>query len=192
MTDKELKDLVFSLAIESKKTDEQMKKTSEEMKKVSQRISEEMKTLQQETQKEIKDLGLYIGNIARNQGDIAEEFFVNSISSTLKIGGIQYDELYKNLYKKTKKAEGEFDIVLVNGKQLLMIETKYKAHENDLDNLINKKYKNFKNLYPEYKDYTHNIGLASFYINDDIKEKALNENVIILQRKGDIIETTLP
>jgi hypothetical protein len=73
-----------------------------------------------------------------------------------------------------------------------MIETKYKAHENDLDNLINKKYKNFKNLYPEYKDYTHNIGLASFYINDDIKEKALNENVIILQRKGDIIETTLP
>ena len=181
MTDKELKDLVFSLAIESKKTDEQMKN-----------ISEEMKTLQQETQKEIKELGLYIGNVARNQGDIAEEFFVNSISTTLKIGGIQYDELYKNLYKKTKKAEGKFDILLVNGKQLLMIETKYKAHKNDLDNLINKKYKNFKNLYPEYKDYTHNIGLASFYINDDIKEKALNENVIILQRKGDIIETTLP
>ena len=188
MTDKELKDLVFSLAIESKKTDEQMKNTSKDI----TRISQEMKTLQQETQKEIKDLGLYIGNIARNQGDIAEEFFVNSISSTLKIGGIQYDELYKNLYKKTKQAEGEFDIVLVNGKQLLMIETKYKAHENDLDNLINKKYKNFKNLYPEYKDYTHNIGLASFYINDDIKEKTLNENVIILQRKGDIIETTLP
>ena len=188
MTDKELKDLVFSLAIESKKTDEQMKNTSKDI----TRISQEMKTLQQETQKEIKELGLYIGNVARNQGDIAEEFFVNSISTTLKIGGIQYDELYKNLYKKTKKAEGEFDIVLVNGKQLLMIETKYKAHENDLDNLINTKYKNFKNLYPEYKDYTKNIGLASFYINDDIKEKALNENVIILQRKGDIIETTLP
>jgi cell division protein FtsB len=84
MTDKELKDLVFSLAIESKKTDEQMKKTDEQMKKTSEeitRISQEMKTLQQETQKEIKDSELYIGNIARSQEDIAEEFFVNSISS---------------------------------------------------------------------------------------------------------------
>ena len=79
--------MVFSLAIESKKTDEQMKKTDEQMKNTSKditRISQEMKTLQQETQKEIKDLGLYIGNIARNQGDIAEEFFVNSISSIIE------------------------------------------------------------------------------------------------------------
>ena len=157
------------LQLSQNQTEEQMKKTDEQMKKTSEeitRISQEIKILQQETQKEIKDSGLYIGNIARSQEDIAEEFFVNSISSTLKIGGIQYDELYKNLYKKTKQAEGEFDIVLVNGKQLLMIETKYKAHENDVDDLINKKYNNFKKLYPEYKNYNHHLGLASFNILD--------------------------
>ena len=146
----------------------------------------------EKTNKEIDKLSQYVGNIGQNQGDVAEEFFVNSIGSTLKVGNIQYDELNKNMYRKTKKAEGEFDIVLVNGTELALIETKYKAHENDVDTLINKKYENFKKLYPEYKDYNHHLGLASFYINDETKEKALNNNVMILQRKGDLVETIVP
>ena len=47
-------------------------------------------------------------------------------------------------------------------------------------------------LYPEYKDYIHHLGLASFYITDTVKEEALSNNVIVLQRKGDLIETFLP
>jgi hypothetical protein len=34
--------------------------------------------------------------------------------------------------------------------------------------------------------------LASFYINDDLKNQALDNNITVLQRKGDIIETTTP
>ena len=124
----------------------------------------ELKKTQEQTSKEVDKLSKYIGNIGQNQGDVAEEFFVNSIGSTLKVGNIQYDELNKNMYRKTKKAEGEFDIVLVNGTELALIETKYKAHKNDIDDLVNKKYKNFKKLYPEYKDYTHHLGLASFFM----------------------------
>lgn len=174
ITQEQLAQAILELTQERKeaqsKTDQQMKETSEEIKKLSD----------------------YIGNIGRNQGDVAEEFFINSISQTLKVGGIQYDELNKNMYKKTKKAEGEFDIVLINGKDLAIIETKYKAHENDLDDLINKKHNNFKKLYPQYDNYTHHLGLASFFISDDTKEKALKNNVMILQRKGELLETILP
>ena len=152
----------------------------------------ELKSSQESLSEEVKKQAKYLGNIGRNQGDVAEEFFINSISTTLKIGGIQYDELHKNMYKRTKKLEGEFDIVLINGKDLAIIETKYKAHENDLDDLINKKHQNFKKLYPQYNDYTHHLGLASFYINDNTKEKALKNNVMILQRKGELMETILP
>ena len=63
---------------------------------------------------------------------------------------------------------------------------------NDIDRLINKKYPNFKILYPEYKDYNHHLGLASFFISDETKEKALNNNVMILQRKGEVLETIVP
>ena len=36
------------------------------------------------------------------------------------------------------------------------------------------------------------IKIASFYITDDVKEEALSRGVMVLQRKGDVIETFLP
>ena len=40
-----------------------------------------------------------------------------------------------------------------------------------------------------YKDYNHHLGLAAFHINQDLKEEALEQGVIVLQRKGDVVET---
>jgi len=82
--------------------------------------------------------------------------------------------------------------VLINGKDIAIIETKYKAHTSDVEKLIHRKYTNFKKLYPEYKNYTHHLGLASFNINEDVKDFAAKNNVILLQRKSDIIETIVP
>jgi len=180
-TIEKLSQLMVKLAESQAQTDEQLKETEKQMKERSDRLD-----------KKIDKLSDYVGSIGKNQGFVAEEFFINSISDTLELGGIQYDELNKNMAKKTKKAEGEFDIVLVNGKELALIEVKYKAHEKDIDDLVNKKHKNFKVLYPEYNDYVHHLGLASFYIYDDIKTKAKENNVMILQRKGDLLVTTLP
>jgi len=47
-------------------------------------------------------------------------------------------------------------------------------------------------LFCDIVDYNHHLGIASFYINDDSKEMALNNNVMVLQRKGDEIETIVP
>ena len=58
------------------------------------------------------------------------------------------------MYRKTKKAEGEFDIVLVNGTELALIETKYKAHKNDIDELVNKNIKTLKNYIQSIKIIT--------------------------------------
>jgi len=145
-----------------------------------------------ETQETLKRVTKLVGNISNNQGDIAEEFFYNSLKVKPSLAGINYDFIDKNVTRRKDKIEDEYDILLVNGKDIAIIETKYKAHQKDIDRLINKKYENFKKLYPEYKDYNHHLGLASFYINDDVKDKALNNNVILLQRKGDIVETILP
>jgi hypothetical protein len=199
MTDKELKDLVASLALESKKTDEQIKilrlsqnQTDEQMKKTD----EQMKKTDIKLDKLLashKQLGKMVGGISNSQGDVAEEFFINSIGSNQNIGGIQYDMMYSNLSKKVaNQIEDEFDIVLVNGKDVAIIEIKYKLHQKDIDRLLNKKLVNFKKIYPEYKDYNHHLGLASFKIYDDLKQEALDNNIMVLQRKGDVIESFLP
>ncbi len=176
MSDQELKDLIASLAIETKKlkesqakTDEQIKQTEEFMKKTF----EEMHLAQQKSDEKLDKLAKLVGGISNNQGDVAEEFFYNSLSAKMELAGIHYDYVDKNSKRIKGNIADEFDIVMINGKDVAIIEVKYKAYEKDLDKLINKKYPNFKELYPMYKDYNHHLALASFYINDELKEMAL-------------------
>ena len=124
MTDQELKDLVASLAISQAKTDEQMKRNDAKLTK----------------------LGVLVGNIGNNQGDVAEEFFYNSLEDKKDLAGIHYDFIDKNWKSSTKTLRDEFDIVMVNGKDIAIIEVKYKAHEKDLEKLLTKKQENFKEL----------------------------------------------
>ena len=170
ITKEQLTQAMLRLEASQEKTDEQMKKTDERLDKIAK----------------------LVGNISNNQGAIAEEFFYNSLESNPALAGIDYDFLDKNSTRSKKGLSDEFDILLVNGENIAIIETKYKAHHNDVEKLINKKYENFKKLYPEYKNYTHHLALASFNINRDVKEYALQKGVILLQRKGELIETITP
>ena len=179
-----IEEILAKLAISQSETDEQMKKTDERMKKTDE--------LMDKLIKQTKKTDKYVGNMGKNNGFIAEEFFVNSLSKTFEVGGIKYDDLYPNLSRKTKKLQGEFDIVMVNGKDVAIIETKYKAHESDVDDLIGKKHQTFKKLFPQYNNYNHHLMLASFYVYDDLMAKAMNNNVTILQRVGDVLETFPP
>ncbi len=149
----------------------------------------EMDKRQAKTEATVQRVAKLVGNISNNQGDIAEEFFYNSLSCNPMLNGIKYDITDKNITRKRFGIEDEFDMVLINGKDVAIIETKYKAHSKDIIKLVTKKLENFKILYPEYKDYAHHLALASFHINDDVKKEAKNNNIILLQRKGDLIET---
>ncbi len=173
-------------------TQEQLAQAILELKSTQEKISNELKASQEKSDRRLDKVTKMLGNMGNNQGDVAEEFFYNSLESKPTLAGINYDFIDKNAHRSKDNIEDEYDILLVNGKDIAIIETKYKAHTSDIEKLINKKYTNFKKLYPEYKDYTHHLGLASFNINKDVKELASKNNVILLQRKGDIIETIVP
>ena len=168
--------------------------TKEDLAQAILNLGKELKASQEKSDRRIDKVAKLVGNISNNQGGVAEEFFINSLAPTQKLGGIQYDFMETNLHRhiKSKNVRDEFDIVLVNGKDIAIIEVKYNAHENDVETLITRKLDNFKKLYPEYKDYTHHLGLASFKVNEKVKQKALENNVMILQRKGDVVDTFLP
>jgi len=174
MTDDELKALVASLAqgqkevaIAQKQTDEQMKKTDEKLERI----------------------GITVGNMSNNQGDVAEEFFFNSLINDCHIGDMYFDEIIKNMEKHRGKKQEEYDLLLVNGNTAAIIEVKYKAHSNDLKKL-DRKIQNFKPLFPDYKDYKVYGGLASFHFNDNAKEETLNRGYFVLQRSGNIISSS--
>jgi len=166
--------------------------TQEQLAQAILDLSKELKASQEKSDRRLDKVAKLVGNISNNQGDIAEEFFYNSLADKPTLSGINYDFIDKNVTRRKDKVEDEYDILLVNGKDIAIIETKYKAHTSDVEKLVNKKYENFKKLYPEYKNYNHHLGLASFNINEDVKETASKNGVMLLQRKGDIIETIEP
>ncbi len=187
MTDEELKELVASLAIKSdrldaqqQKTDEQMRKTDEQMRKTDEQMRKTNDTL--------KSIGIQLGNMSRNQGDVAEEFFFNSLANDTHLGAIHFDDIAKNEHKRRGKTEEEYDIVMTNGNAIGIVEVKYKAHINDLEKL-ERKMKNFKTLFPWFENYKLYGAMASFHINDDAKSEALNRGFFVLQRSGDLIHT---
>ena len=159
MTDDELKALVASLAV-----------------------------AQQETTRKLDKLGDLYGNIGQNQGDVAEEFFFNSLANDAHLGSIQFDDIEKNGHKRRGKTEEEYDIIMTNGDAIGIVEVKYKAHTNDLDKL-DRKMQNFKKLFPIYQNYKQYGAIASFHINDDAKKEALRRGYFVLQRSGDLVHT---
>ncbi|MEY3996449.1 MAG: hypothetical protein RL344_792, partial [Pseudomonadota bacterium] len=62
----------------------------------------------------------------------------------------------------------------------------------DLDKLLTKKLSNFKVLFPQYTGFEYHLALASLHIHDELKQQALQSGVMVLQRSGDIMETSLP
>ena len=198
MTDDELKALVASLAVAQNRTDEQIASLATDSKNLHEAqkaTNEQMKAAisslavaQQETTRKLDKLGELYGNVGQNQGDVAEEFFLNSLLKDNRLGAIHFDDVVKSMEKHRGKIQEECDLVMTNGDTIGIVEVKYKAHENDLDKL-DRKMKNFKKLFPIYRNYKQYGAIASFHINDDAKKEALKRGYFVLQRSGDLVHT---
>ena len=179
MTDQELKDLIASLAVSQAETEKRFKDTDKKFKETDKQLKE--------IGRKLDKVGLLVGNISNNQEDVAEEYFVNSLKDSLKIANIDFDLLLTNVGLKAKNIRDEFDILLVNGESVALIEVKYKVHPNILE-VLPKKIKHLK-LMPQYKNYKIYAGIAGFYIPDEVIEEATKKGYFVLQRKGDVIQT---
>ncbi len=159
MTDDELKELVSSLAVSQKETGRKLDKVAK-----------------------------MIGGVSKSQGDVAEDFFYNSFIKDNHLGLLSFDDITKNMAKHRGKTQEEYDIFLTNGESIAIIEVKYKAHLDDIKKL-ERKFNNFKKLFPIYKDYKLYGAMASFYFNQDTKDELLNQGYFIVERSGDLIKT---
>ena len=170
------------------KTDEQIQKleksqekTDEQLSKMGKRHSEMLEDLDRRLNK----IGVLVGNISNNQGEVAEEFFVNSLKDVLRIGSLNFDYLLENIHLQTKKINDEFDILLVNGESVALIEVKYKVHPNVIDSL-DKKIEHLK-LMKEYKNYKVYAGVAGFKVPKEVIKKAKQKGYFVLKREGKVI-----
>ncbi len=189
MTDAELKALVAGLATAQDRTDAQMAKTDAKIDRLSDQIAK-TDALVKETSVEIKKLGKMYGGVSNNIGAAVEEFFYNSLKAHPVLNGVRFESVDRNVPGEDGDLKDEFDLLLVNGNEVLVAEVKHRAHEDDLDDLLNEKAPKFRRMFPKFAGHRQRFALATFHIGDELKESALKRGVTVLQRKGDVIETS--
>jgi len=154
---------------------ENFKKWIEQAEVESKRFYDSIKAMQQE-----------LGGISNSNGAVAESYFVNSFNTCMQFAGQEYDEIDRNLRKKSKKLslQSEYDLVLYNCTSVVIIEIKYKAREKDVVKLL-AKAPIFKQLYPQYANYDMYLGLAAFHFEENTENDSIEHGIAVIKQIGD-------
>ena len=177
-TDRQMKEtdrLIKDIARQQKDTARQQKDTARQMKDTDRRIKKVSETL---------------GSWANNQGSFAEEYFFNSFKRGKKnFFGEKFDKIERNVQTYTsldEKIADEYDILLINGKSIGIIEVKYKAHKNDIP-LVMKKAETFRINYPKYANHQVYLGLATMAFSPKLEQVCINKGIAIIKQVGDTV-----
>jgi len=138
----------------------------------------------EKSDKMFKEIKKEMGGIANSNGEFAEEYFENIFCRDLTFAGMHFHEIIRRKRLDDRKRNDEFDLIMLNQKNAVIVETKYKAHESDIDEVI-KKVESFRYWYPEHKDHKIYLCLASLRFEDNIIGKARKKGIAIIQQLGD-------
>jgi hypothetical protein len=138
--------------------------------------------------KEMKELHKEIGGIGKSNGAIAEDFFYTGLSNTMKVANLYFDYIDRNLNRKRNNLQGEYDIVLYNNYKVMVVEVKYKFRIDQLLHFYKDSLKNFKKLFPQYKQYKIYGAVAGLTFEKGFFEEAQSYGFYVLTQDNDKIQ----
>ena len=136
-----------------------------------------------------KQVSQQIGGMANSNGAYAEEFFYNAFLNGQKnIFGEEFEDIVKNnKVSMNKGCEDEYDILLVNGRAVCVIEVKYKADSADLPQKVLRKARTFRVNFPHHKDKTVYLALAGMSFNPLTEQACKDAGIAIIKQVGDTV-----
>jgi hypothetical protein len=172
------------------KTEARMDKNAQEAEKY--RIAAERDRIAAEkdriaAEKRIKNLEELMGGWSNSHGSFAEEYFFNSFEENQRdFFGEKFDEIEKNVKGIKKDAKDEYDILLINGKSIGIIEVKFKVRQNDIPKVL-KKAKTFRINFPEYENHKVYLGLATLVFSPELEQECINEGIAVVKQVGNTV-----
>jgi len=173
-TKREIKDLA-ALQKESKR----------EMKESFAETKRRMEESSASVDRKFKNIFKEVGGIANSNGEFAEEYFENAFEADKTFAGMHFDAMKTNLRVSNPKIgrEDEYDIVLYNNKNVAIIESKYKARESNIEDVI-QKADSFRFWFPHYKKHKIYLGLAGLTIENGMIRKARKHGIAVIRQSG--------
>ena len=192
---KEIRQLLKEAAARQKKAAEEAVARRKEAEAWRKKVDEEAEVRRKELDRLMKEVNESIlkvskqmGGIDENQGHHAEQFFQSVFKKKLEFGKIKYDEMIPNLAYKGKKDEIEFDIALVNGDSIALIEVKNRIHPDFVIELAEKRIEKFRKYFYEFDNYDVYLGIAGFSFSDEVLDRASSYGIGIVRQVGEGVE----
>jgi hypothetical protein len=144
---------------------------------------EKLRISQEKTDLQIKAMQQELGGVGKSNGEFAEEYFINVFERDKTLAGMHFDEVKTNEYFKDREQEDEYDIVMLNDKNVAIIEIKYNARDADIDKVV-KKAASFRHWFPEHSNHKIYLGLASMHFTEAIINQAKEKGIAIIRQRG--------
>ena len=129
-----------------------------------------------QTQKEVRELNESLkeanGNFNNKWGHFLENLLEDDLVKLLNDRGIKVEEVFPRLVvKKSGLVTGEYDLVAVNGEEVVVVEVKTTLEKDDVGRFL-KKLAAFKSRVSTYKDKTIYGAVAYMGLKDPKKDKS--------------------
>jgi len=162
-----------------KETDRLIKENAEQMKETDRQMKD--------TDRRMKKLQKTLGEWADNHGAFAEDYFFNSFEDGKQnFFGEEFDDIDKNVKGIKKGYKDEYDILLINGKSLGIVEVKFKAHINDVPKIL-RKAETFRVNFPDYEKHQVYLGLATLAFYPELEQECIDKGIAIIKQVGDTV-----
>lgn len=191
MTDEELKALVASISVDVKELTASQKELTESQKKTDAQLAKTDAQLEKtdaqlnKTIKKLDNIGVILGHYGIVQGEMTEEMVFRGLQNLFGRIGKNFEEIAQNL---KRKGQAEFDIVAVNGTEVLVAEVKTKVRQDDIEKFVKERLPNFKKYFPQYKNYKILGAVGGNIFRDDLSNYAQKQGLYVIQQTGDNLE----
>jgi hypothetical protein len=160
-------------------------KFDREMKESRERFEKELKESREDYDLRMKKFEKTMGSWSNNHGFFAEEYFFNSFERGKRcFFGEQFDDIKKSL--KGTETNDEFDVVMLNGHSVGLVEVRFKAHDHDIPKIL-RKSETFRINFPKYQNHKVYLGLATMVFYPKLEEECLNQGIAVIKQVGDTV-----
>ena len=137
----------------------------------------------------VRQVSQQLGGMGNSNGAYAEEFFYNALlHGQRNMFGEKFDDVLKgNAVTINKGYEDEYDILLVNGRAVCVVEVKYKADSSDLPQKVLRKAQTFRVNFPHHNDKTVYLALAGMSFSPLTEQACKDSGIAIIKQVGDTV-----
>ena len=147
----------------------------------------ELQDAQKQTEREIKAVSVSIGRLSNRLGEFVEEAVRPAAVRLFRERGIDVHEVHQNITAKRDGEGLEIDLLVINDKDMVVIECKSNLSIDDVnEHLI--RLEKIRRLMPRYKDNRISGAVAGMVIPGNVAAYAIRKGLYVIGQNGDHLE----